>query len=109
VDNLTYELIETARLSASSMGVRGSPWRLYIDPNSKLIIYRNFGLNEDITWANADDKKFKRICTDDMYGAAAYAANEKASGMYIYICIYIYVYLYMYIYIYLYIYIYIFI
>jgi hypothetical protein len=55
-------------------------YRLYIDPNNKEIIYRNFESKEDVTWDNADDKKFIRICTDDIYGAAAYAANERASG-----------------------------
>ena len=38
------------------MGVIGSPWKLYVEPNTKEIFYHNFETDEQLTWGNITEK-----------------------------------------------------
>ena len=63
------EMIEQGFVDCEKMGVTGSPWRLYVEPNTKEIFYHNFDTDEQLTWGNIEDKDYQRIYLADVFGA----------------------------------------
>ena len=45
---ITQEMIEQGFADCEKMGVTGSPWRLYVEPNTKEIFYHNFDTDEQV-------------------------------------------------------------
>ena len=46
---ITQEMIEAGFADCDKMGVTGSPWRLYVEPNTKEIFYHNFDTDEQVS------------------------------------------------------------
>ena len=69
-------MIEQGFADCEKMGVTGSPWRLYVEPNTKEIFYHNFDTDEQLTWGNIEEKDYQRIYLADVFGASEYRANK---------------------------------
>lgn len=73
VDELTESMKDTIL-----MGVRGSDWKMYVDPAQNVICYHNFKSNEKVFEYQMTDEKLMEISQADAYGEAWFEANRLA-------------------------------
>lgn len=67
-------------IDGDTMGIQGSPWKLYIDPAQDVICYHNFNTDERIFEYNMTDLKMKEINEANMLGEAEFEAAKAADA-----------------------------
>jgi len=70
--------LEAAMKATSSMGVRGSPWKMYTDPAQNILCFHNFEENIKIFDYVIREEDLERINRDNYVGEAAYNTRVHA-------------------------------